>query len=122
MTSDRPYREAMTPNMAIKRLYTMGNTSFHPRYLESFIKCIGIYPVGCFVKLSDGRYAVVITNTPKAPLLPQVKIVFNSRFRAIHPEFVDLSKRQGKDQSNHLEIIECIHPRTFKLELNRFLW
>lgn len=122
LTSDRPYREAMTPNSAIKHLYSMTNSSFHPRYLENFIKCVGIYPVGCFVKLSDGRYGVVVTNTPKAPLLPQIKIVFNSRFRAIHPEFVDLSQRTDKKQGNNLEIVECIHPKTFKLELNRFLW
>ncbi|OEU65290.1 MAG: metal-dependent phosphohydrolase, partial [Desulfovibrio sp. S3730MH75] len=44
MTSDRPYREAMTPNMAIKHLYSMKETAFHPRYIESFIKCVGIYP------------------------------------------------------------------------------
>lgn len=122
LTSDRPFREALTPNAAIKRLYSMASSSFHPRYLESFIKCVGIYPVGCFVKLSDGRYGVVVTNTPKAPLLPQVKIVFNSRFRAIHPEFVDLSKRCDGTQGNNLEIVECIHPKTFKLELDRFLW
>lgn len=122
MTSDRPYREALTPNMAIKHLYTMTNTSFHPRYLENFIKCIGIYPVGCFVKLSDGRYGVVVTNTPKAPLLPKIKIVFNSRFRAIHPEFVDLSKSSEQPDGHQLEIVECIHPKTFKLELSRFLW
>jgi HD-GYP domain-containing protein (c-di-GMP phosphodiesterase class II) len=122
MTSDRPYREALTPNSAIKHLYSMANSAFHPRYLENFIKCVGIYPVGCFVKLSDGRYGVVVNNTPKAPLLPQVKVVFNSRFRAIHPEFVDLSKRSEETQGNNLEIVECIHPKTFKLELDRFLW
>ncbi|WP_419783828.1 HD-GYP domain-containing protein [Maridesulfovibrio sp.] len=122
MTSDRPYREALTPNSAIKHLYSMANSAFHPRYLESFIKCVGIYPAGCFVKLSDGRYGVVVTNTPKAPLLPQVKIVFNSRFRAIHPEFVDLAKRSEQMEGENLEIVECIHPKTFKLELDRFLW
>ncbi len=122
MTIERPYREALTPHSAIKHLYTMANSAFHPRYLESFIKCVGIYPVGCFVKLSDGRYGVVISNTPKAPLLPRVKIVFNSRFRAIHPEFIDLSKDSETKQGNNLEIVECIHPKTFKLELDRFLW
>ncbi len=122
MTSDRPYREALTPNTAIKHLYTMTSTSFHPRYLESFIKCIGIYPVGCFVKLSDGRYGVVVTNTPKAPLLPQVKVVFDRKFRAIQPEFLDLSKISGEIKGGNLEIVECIHPKTFKLELDRFLW
>ena len=122
LTSDRPYREAMTPNSAIKHLYSMTNTAFHPRYLESFIKCVGIYPVGCFVKLSDGRYGVVVTNTPKAPLLPQVKVVFSSRFRALHPEFIDLAKRSNDGTGDSLEIIECIHPKTFKLELDRFLW
>ncbi|WP_092161199.1 HD-GYP domain-containing protein [Maridesulfovibrio ferrireducens] len=122
MTSERPYRDAMDPNMAIKHLYSMKNTAFHPRYLESFIKCIGIYPVGCFVKLSDGRYGVVMNNTPQAPLLPQIKIVFDSRFRATHPEYVDLSQRTSGSKGSNLEIVECIHPKSFKLELNRFLW
>ncbi|WP_432736037.1 HD-GYP domain-containing protein [Maridesulfovibrio sp. FT414] len=122
MTADRPYREALTPNMAIKHLYSMTNSSFHPRYIENFIKCVGIYPAGCFVKLSDGRYAVVVENTPQAPLLPRVKIVFNSRFKAITPEYVDLSKQHDKSPYTGLEIVECIHPKTFRLELERFLW
>ena len=50
MTSDRPYREALTPNSAIKRLYSMASSAFHPRYLESFFKCVGIYPVGMLCK------------------------------------------------------------------------
>ncbi|WP_320169562.1 HD-GYP domain-containing protein [Maridesulfovibrio sp.] len=118
MTTDRPYREALTPNAAIKHLYNMANTAFHPRYLENFIKCIGIYPAGCFVRLSDGRYAVVVENTPQAPLLPKVKIVFSSHLKAITPEFVNLAKPSEK----RLEIVECIHPKTFRLELERFLW
>ncbi len=122
MTTNRPYREALTPNQAIKQLYRMTDTAFHPRYLEHFIKCMGIYPAGCFVKLSDGRYGVVVENTPQAPLLPKVKIVFSSRFRAIHPEFVDLSKRSDNVNGTNLEIVECIHPKTFRLELERFLW
>ena len=122
MTSDRPYREAMTPNMAIKHLYSMKETAFHPRYIESFIKCVGIYPVGCFVKLSDGRYGIVLENTPKAPLLPQIKIVFDSRLRATHPKYIDLAKLASENSRESLEIEECIHPKTFKLELSRFLW
>ncbi|SME92240.1 HD-GYP domain-containing protein [Desulfovibrio gilichinskyi] len=122
MTSSRPYREAMTPNMAIKHLYSMKDSSFHTPYLESFIKCIGIYPTGCFVKLSDGRYGVVMKNTPSAPLLPEIKIVFDSRLRAILPEYINLLQEDAGNTDSSLEIIECIHPKTFKLELDRFLW
>ncbi len=122
MTSDRPYREAMTPNMAIKHLYSMKTTTFHPRYIESFIKCVGIYPVGCFVKLSDGSYGIVLENTPQAPLQPQIKIVFDSRLRATHPKYIDLAKLSSENKRESLEIEECIHPKTFKLELSRFLW
>ncbi len=122
MTSRRPYREAMTPNMAIKYLYSMKESSFHTPYLENFIKCIGIYPTGSFIKLSDGRYGVVIKNIPLAPLLPEIKVVFDSRLRAIPPEYIDLLQSSTENAGSNLEIIDCIHPKTFKLELDRFLW
>ncbi|WP_291327752.1 HD-GYP domain-containing protein [Desulfovibrio sp. UCD-KL4C] len=122
MTSKRPYKEAMTPNMAIKHLYSMKDSSFHTAYLENFIKCIGIYPTGSFIKLSDGRYGVVMKNIPLAPLLPEIKVVFDSRLRAVSPEYIDLLQSSNENAGSNLEIIECIHPKTFKLELNRFLW
>lgn len=122
MTSERPYREAMTPNMALKHLYSMKGSSFHTPYLENFIKCIGIYPAGCFVKLSDGRYGVVTKNTATAALLPEIKIVFSSRLRATPPEYINLLQSSAENAGSNLEIVECIHPKTFKLELNRFLW
>lgn len=121
MTSDRPFRTALTPNQAIKQIYSMKDVAFHPRYLEHFIKCVGIYPVGCFVKLSDGRFGVVMSLNNSTPLKPSIKIVFDSKFRAIHPEYLDLANQKDINGPK-IEITECIHPKTFKLELDRFLW
>jgi len=38
MTSSRPYRDALTPEMALKELKRCSGTQFDPRMVDAFIK------------------------------------------------------------------------------------
>jgi hypothetical protein len=65
---------------------------FDKHVFQAFVKSLGIYPIGSLVKLSSGRLAVVVEQTPKSLTMPIVKVFFstNSNLR-VTPETLDLS-------------------------------
>lgn len=79
LTSDRPYRRAMSPNEAIE--YIMGSAERHFDYsmLNAFLKKIVPYPVGTLVKLSSGDMGVIEEINSDFPLRPKIKIIGRDR-------------------------------------------
>ncbi len=62
LTAVRPYKAPMSPEKAF-RIMLKDSGAFHPALLASFIKLVGLYPSGTQVKLSDGRYGTVSSQT-----------------------------------------------------------
>lgn len=75
LTSDRPYRKAMSPNDAIEYIMANGQTQFNYEVVKAFSKCIVPYPEGTLVRLSNGEIAVVEEVFPNFVLRPKVKII-----------------------------------------------
>lgn len=92
ITSNRPYKAGWDPADSIRKMTEWSKGHFDDRVFQAFIKSIGIYPVGSLVKLSSGRLAVVIDQSEKSLLAPQVKVFFSTRSQTrIVPETIDLS-------------------------------
>lgn len=75
LTSDRPYRKAMSPNDAVEYILSHGDTQFDYEMVKVFSKAIVPYPPGTIVKLSTDDICVVTDVFPNFALRPQVKIV-----------------------------------------------
>jgi putative nucleotidyltransferase with HDIG domain len=75
ITSERTYHAAMAPHAALKRMYEWRGSAFHPRLVEQFIQCMGIYPVGSVVKLNSGEIGVVASLNRMRRLKPRVVLV-----------------------------------------------
>jgi len=96
MVSDRPYRQALSPAMALRQLFAQGGQQFDPALVASFIRTVGIYPVGTLVRLESGHLAVVQQQNPGLPLLPVVRVIYHAgRREYVAPFDVDLSWRVG---------------------------
>jgi len=54
VTSDRVYHDGMTPHEALKKLYEWMPGNFDFELMKTFIRTIGIYPVGSVVELKPG--------------------------------------------------------------------
>lgn len=89
LISYRTYRRARTPYQALKFLYAHRETRFSQPHLAAFIRFIGIYPVGSFVRLDDGCYGLVADFPENRPGQPVVKVVFDRRLRPLRPALVD---------------------------------
>lgn len=77
MTSGRPYREAVTPEKALHVLYGEAAETFGVDLVQSFIRCLGIFPVGSVVELDSGAHGVVVGSRPGGGLWPTVLLVRN---------------------------------------------
>ncbi|RIX48405.1 MAG: HD-GYP domain-containing protein [Rhodocyclales bacterium GT-UBC] len=96
MTSDRPYRPAISPSHALRQLYNQGGTQFDPTLVAAFVKTIGIYPVGTLVLLESGHLAVVDEVHHDNLLTPVVRVIYHSERRQyVAPVEVDLSRKVG---------------------------
>lgn len=95
LTSDRVYKRAILPNKALSLMFSMRGEDFAPGYVERFIKCMGIYPVGSLVRLSDGRAGVVAESNYASPLRPLVKVTFDDKMRPILAEEASLDKNRN---------------------------
>jgi HD-GYP domain-containing protein (c-di-GMP phosphodiesterase class II) len=75
LTSDRPYRKAMSPNDAVEYILSHGDTQFDFEMVKVFSKAIVPYTPGTIVKLSTGDTCVVTDVFPNFALRPQVKVI-----------------------------------------------
>jgi putative nucleotidyltransferase with HDIG domain len=92
ITSNRPYKAGWDPAESIKRMAEWQG-HFDPRVFQAFVKSLGIYPIGSFVRLESGRLGVVLEQTEKSLLTPRVKVFFSAKSQLyIQPEIVDLSR------------------------------
>jgi hypothetical protein len=65
---------------------------FESTVFHAFVKSVGIYPVGALVRLQSGRLAVIVDQSERSLLTPQVKVFFSTKSQVrITPEIVDLA-------------------------------
>ncbi|MDP3637537.1 MAG: HD-GYP domain-containing protein [Azonexus sp.] len=96
MTSDRPYRPALSPSLALRQLYDQGGTQFDPGLVAAFIRTVGIYPVGTLVMMESGHLAVVEEVHHDNLLSPVVRVIYHAaRRQYVTPARVDLVRKVG---------------------------
>jgi len=70
MTTHRVYRkDPVTPDRALKFIQEMSGRIFDPLVARTFIRAMGVYPVGTVVTLDTGELAVVVRQHREARLL-----------------------------------------------------
>jgi len=78
ITSDRVYHMGISPHEALNLMYGWTPYSFMRELIESFIKCLGIYPVGSIVELETGEVGVIMTMNLAQRMRPIVTLVLDS--------------------------------------------
>lgn len=96
MTSERPYRAAMSPSLALRQLYSEGGSHYDPGLVAAFVKTVGIFPVGTLVMLESGHLAVVEQLHADNTLTPIVRVIYHgARQQYVTPVEVDLARKVG---------------------------
>jgi HD-GYP domain-containing protein (c-di-GMP phosphodiesterase class II) len=116
ITADRVYHKGMIPTNALKRMMEWCGPHLDTHYVHSFIKAIGIYPVGSFVKLSNNTAAVVIEENPDS-LKPLVKVIYDLNTEAYcHVRMKNLSLPDNQERITHV-----LDPHDYQINLKDFM-
>lgn len=84
---------ARTPHEALSLLYGQQRSRFDAKVLATFVRCMGIYPPGTVVGLSNGLLGMVVSVNSSRPLKPTV-MVFDLAMPRDKPLVVDLENEK----------------------------
>lgn len=116
ITADRVYHKGMPPSTALKRMLEWSGAHLDTSYVHSFIKAIGVYPVGSFVKLSNNTAGVVIEENIDS-LKPVVKVLYNLTTKSYtHIQVRNLSQKDCSES-----ILQVLDPTEFGIKLKDFM-
>lgn len=66
--------DALTPHEALSLMFARLQAKFDPALLKVFIHCMGVYPPGTIVQLSNGAVGMVLSVNTQRPLKPTVLV------------------------------------------------
>ncbi|AHE50182.1 HD domain-containing protein [Aeromonas hydrophila 4AK4] len=117
VTADRVYKQGMQPTQAFRVLLKGINQHFDAELVTKFIKCMGVYPVGTLVQLSNQRLAVVMQRNEQQPLKPVVKVIYHATQRHyLEVQWMDLARNGGQES-----IESTVDPKEFGINLANFV-
>lgn len=106
--------QALTPDRAIVRVLQEGGSRLDPFFSRLFANALGVFPVGCLVRLSDNSVGVVAA-LGEDPLAPHVRLAFDARGEELEqPEELDLA-------TGDIRIVEVIEPEMLNVAVSEKL-
>jgi putative nucleotidyltransferase with HDIG domain len=122
ITSDRVYHKGVTSFDALTKIYESRLIDFDPELVEQFIQCVGIYPVGTLVQLTDGQVGLVTSVNPRYRLLPKVKLLLNSEKRPLRQKLtLDLAEVYTLDPETTCRIESVLAPSAYGINVREHL-
>ncbi|MGR9014189.1 MAG: HD-GYP domain-containing protein [Gammaproteobacteria bacterium] len=120
ITANRCYHKGMEPTVAVRKMFEWSKFHFNPKLLRTFIRTVGIYPVGTLVLLESGKIGVVIEQCEKDMTRPLVRTIFDTKKSYfITPYDVDLAKPLGQGGGDR--IINYESPDKWNIDPNKYM-
>ena len=116
MTSERPYRAAMSRATALQELYQHRGKRYQPEMVELFLRCLGVYPVGTLVELTHGEIAIVMAQNPSRRLRPRLMVLTDTAKRLL-ADFMPFDLLHGGDSAGDgVHIVRSVPPGSYGLD------
>ena len=106
--------DALTPNEALSLMFARLRSKFDPKLLQVFIRCLGVYPPGTIVQLSNGAIAMVATVNTAKPMKPML-VIYDANVPKHEAILADLALE------TELSISKAIRPAQVPGEIYNYL-
>ena len=106
--------DAMTPHEALSLMYAKLRGKFDPKMLQVLIRCLGVYPPGSIVQLSNGAIGMVVTVNTARPMKPAV-MVYDAAVPKEEAIVLDL------ERETEFNIAKAIAPRQVPRDVYNYL-
>ena len=110
--------QALTPYEALSHMYAHERHRFDVSYLSVFVRCMGVYPPGTLVRLTDESIGLVVAANFGMPLRPKI-LIFDPSVPKHEATVLDLQKTPELSVKDSLkageigvEVYEYLSPRT----------
>lgn len=110
ITSDRSYHLSLSAADALKIIYEGREKAYHPWLAEQFIQCMGIYPIGSIVELTNDAIGVVISSDRQRRLRPRVALVLMANKEKYTPAVIVDLAQMAHDANGHSLDIKTVLP------------
>jgi len=105
---------ALTPHEALSTMFARLRSKFDPKLLQVFIRCLGVYPPGTIVQLSNGVIGMVATVNTAKPMKPMV-VIYDAEIPKDEAILIDL------ERDTDLNIAKAIRPLQVPSEIYNYL-
>lgn len=126
VTSEYADREMLTPGTAMTELFTLRGVNFDENLVEEFIKCIGIFPIGCTVLLKSGEVGIVIAQNRKSRLKPRLMLILDKE-EAFYPvpRLIDIGLFKGEEEEEEEEdefrVVRIVSPNEYGIDVKHYI-
>jgi len=122
ITSDRVYHHGMNTLDALKNMFKWRENDLDTELVESFIQCLGIYPIGSLVQLNTGEVGIVLSMAPGKNLVPIVMLVCDKDKKVVTPpRVIDLSQFTKEKCDDPIEIRKVLEANSYGIDLYEYI-
>lgn len=105
---------ALTPHEALSLMFAKLRSKFDPKLLQVFIRCLGVYPPGTIVQLSNGVIGMVTTINTTKPMKPMI-MIYDAAIPREEAILVDM------EHETDINIAKSIRPAQVPREIYNYL-
>ncbi len=105
---------ALTPHEALSTMFAKQRAKFDPKLLQVFVRCLGVYPPGTIVQLSNGMIGMVATINTVKPMKPMV-VVYDADIPKDEAILIDMEIEAD------VNIAKAIRPAQLPREIYNYL-
>jgi HD-GYP domain-containing protein (c-di-GMP phosphodiesterase class II) len=121
MTSTRVYRSAMSHETAIRELYDLRDRHFQNDLIEHLIQCLGTYPAGTLVELTNGEVGIVVEQNLVRRLRPKVMVILDADKSPLdHFPLVNLLAELEDARGEPLAIATTLAPGSYGIDPSEY--
>ena len=106
--------DALTPHEALSLMFAKLRTKFDPKLLQILIRCLGVYPPGTIVQLSNGVIGMVATVNASKPMKPMI-VIYDADVPKNEAILVDMARETD------LNVAKAVRPAQVPIEIYNYL-
>lgn len=106
--------DALTPHEALSMMFAKLRNKFDPKLLQVLIRCLGVYPPGTILQLSNGVIGMVATVNTAKPMKPII-VIYDANIPKDEAILIDM------ERETDLNIAKAIRPTHVPREIYNYL-
>jgi len=100
----------------------MCGTHLDPEFTHKFIECLGIYPAGSIVEMSNGETAIVVETNQKHRLKPKIILLLDKHKKPRTERMIDLSNICLEKSKEDYRITKFVRSEEYGIDLKKYYY